>query len=820
MACGLTFALALLVLMPTTGDFGVTYDEPAYRYSQMVSVQWWERLAQVRSADDLKPLLEPDALLYYWPYGRHGINFHPPLAGQLNLATYSLMGGLWKDIPARRLATVLEFALTVTVLFGFLARRYGAWVGASAAGCLLLMPRLYGQAHLIDTDVPGLWLWAMACVAFWNGLYAPKRGRWRIVLGILLGLAFVEKMGAVLVLLPILVWLTAARLPKAFRGPQRLSCWIDASLTVPVLLAPLALAFAEILRLKTKLPPPQFTDLFENRPASYLPGAILATPLLLWLIRRALARLFRTSAVWGTERPGLETLEAIIVFGPLVGWLGNPEWWRETMVRLTHYYMLNTARRGALPDILILYLGQTYKYSLPWHNAWVLMAITVPAAVLLMALVGLVWKLRACVRRSSGGGKGDWLRVFEVPVPFSAGAGAGEHAQYPIPTHRLRTARTDALPLFFLLNLIVLPVMRMLPTPAHDGVRLFLPSFFFLAAFAGWGVQGLSDLVARLARRPPRLVRAALLLLVLGDSAWQLWAIHPFELSYYNRLIGGPSGAWHRGFELTYWYDAFTPEVIDQLNRKLPEGAYVTFTNDLSSPSTFQELQSLGHLRSDLHLEAPPGDDYPYAWLLTHDSKATAQTRLLFALSPWFAVEPSQLDGARVASVADPESVATSVALQLLTDAPYEGPAPKPSAPEWVRLHAPWLARFWGDGLDRAAPLTLHEPTFAWVRSDPDSLRAAARLLRDRARSSGNRLPDVSENADAQKLLAILSRYDRPEYSFAAALLRKRPEALTRAVEILIRRPHDVRTVLTRYGFTDPRLLNGPLDAGLESISP
>ena len=28
----------------------------------------------------------PQALLYYWPYGRYGINFHPPLAGQLNLA--------------------------------------------------------------------------------------------------------------------------------------------------------------------------------------------------------------------------------------------------------------------------------------------------------------------------------------------------------------------------------------------------------------------------------------------------------------------------------------------------------------------------------------------------------------------------------------------------------------------------------------------------------------------------------------------------------------------------------------------------------------
>ncbi len=477
----------------------------------------------------MKPLLDSDALLYYWPYARHGINFHPPLAGQLNLATYGLMGGVWKDIPARRLASVLEFAITVTLLFGFLAHRYGGWVGGSAAGCLLLMPRLYGQAHLIDTDIPGLCLWALAAVAFWNGLHATKSGRWRMALGVLMGLAFVEKMGAVLVLLPILIWLMVARLPKAVRGPNRLSTWLDAAITLPILLAPLGVAFVEILRLKTKLPPPQYTDLFVQRPASYLPGAILLVPLVLWLIRRGFARVFRSSPLWGTERPGLETLQAIVAFAPAVAWLGNPEWWRDTMVRLSHYYMLNTDRRGALPDILILYFGQTYKYALPWHNAWVLMAITVPALVLAMAMVGLVLKL---------------IRV-----------------------------RTDPLPLFFLVNLVVLPVMRMLPTPAHDGVRLFLPTFFFLSAFAGWGIVGLADIVATLARRPSRLFRLAFTLIVLGDSAWQLAAIHPFELSYYNRLIGGPSGAWHRGFELTYWYDAFTPEVIDQLNRKLPKGA-------------------------------------------------------------------------------------------------------------------------------------------------------------------------------------------------------------------------------------------------------
>ena len=83
--------------------------------------------------------------------------------------------------------------------------------------------------------------------------------------------------------------------------------------------------------------------------------------------------------------------------------------------------------------------------------------------------------------------------------------------------------------------------------PAHDGVRLFLPTFFFLAAFAGWGAVGLADRIGR--SRPgagcspaPRSRPWS-----CCPAAWGLVRIHPFELSYYNELIGGPRGAWARG---------------------------------------------------------------------------------------------------------------------------------------------------------------------------------------------------------------------------------------------------------------------------------
>ena len=68
------------------------------------------------------------------------------------------------------------------------------------------------------------------------------------------------------------------------------------------------------------------------------------------------------------------------------------------------------------------------------------------------------------------------------------------------------------------------------------------------------------------------------------------------------------------------------------------------------------------------------------------------------------------------------------------------------------------------------------------------------------------------------KLLAILKRHDAldaPCNLASEPLLRGRPQALLEAVEILITRAEDVRTVLTRYASTDDDASGGFLDQGL-----
>jgi Dolichyl-phosphate-mannose-protein mannosyltransferase len=764
MATWAVLLISLVALVPTVGDFGLTWDEPAYRYSQLLSAQWWEQLSRVRSGNDVAVAFDPLTLLYFWPYGRHGFNFHPPLAGQLNLATHALFGHWMKDIPARRMASVFEFALTITIGFHFLARRYGRWVGLVAAGSLLCMPRLYGQAHLIDTDTPGLLIWSATALAFWNGLHEPKGRRWRVAVGILLGLAFIEKMGAVMVLLPLLVWLIVGYLPRTVTHPVGRFDWMDGAITAGAMLLPLWLAFQQIQILQRLLPPPNTTDLFIHRPASDWPGAILAIPLVVWCVRRVLGRLLPNNRLWGVERPALETWTAILAFAPVIGWLGNPAWWRETLPRLAHYYTLNVDREHSLPNIQIFYLGQMYEFSLPWHNAWVLIGVTVPAAVLVAGAIGLFWAI-------------------------------GQ-------------VRRDRLPFYFVIHFLTLPVIRMFPTPAHDGVRLFLPTFFFLAAFAGWGTIWLADTLAQRFRFPSWSCRGVLAGLVVGSAAYSLVRIHPYELSYYNELIGGPRQAWQRGFELTYWYDAFRTKEFADLNRKLPPGAEIDFFNELTKTSVwvFQEQQTLGILRGDIILAAKSPNQFPFVWLLTEDSKAVAFTRLLFALRPWYSSRPRQLDGAQVAAVGDPLAVSRAYALKTLLEASDTGGPAPPAAPLWVRAHVPWLARFWGDGLIKSRRLKLDQTILEWSRSDPSGLLAAARRIAA--------LQPIDQDANAQRLMDLMTTDDTRRY-LMRQLISRRPQAFVEAVEILNSHRDEVVAIMTRYGYTDPQSVGGYLDRDL-----
>ena len=142
-----------------------------------------------------------------------------------------------------------------------------------------------------------------------------------------------------------------------------LAGWVDGVSTTMALLVPLAWRLSRssgwlaCCRLRAR------PTCLLHRPAAYWPGWILACPLVIWTVRRLFPGLARQCDLGSREARALKRWAAVLAFAPLVAWLGNPLWWRETLTRLAHYLMLNAARRGVLPDIPMFYRGQTYLYS-------------------------------------------------------------------------------------------------------------------------------------------------------------------------------------------------------------------------------------------------------------------------------------------------------------------------------------------------------------------------------------------------------------------------------------------------------------------------
>ena len=141
---------------------------------------------------------------------------HPPLGrwwlGLHHHLTWWLVPPLDPDgycvTACARTGSATAFALTV-FLIGYLANAWsGRAVGMLTAISLVLMPRVFGHAHLASLEtVTNLTCTAavLSVAAWWNGPVAPTR-RAAIFTGILMGLALLSKIQAVLIPIPVIAW--------------------------------------------------------------------------------------------------------------------------------------------------------------------------------------------------------------------------------------------------------------------------------------------------------------------------------------------------------------------------------------------------------------------------------------------------------------------------------------------------------------------------------------------------------------------------------------------------------------------------------------
>ncbi|MBN2475516.1 MAG: hypothetical protein JXB62_12970 [Pirellulales bacterium] len=323
-------------------------------------------------------------------------------------------------------------------------------------------------------------------------------------------------------------------------------------------------------------------------------GWLAPAPFLAW------AALYR-------DRSAARALSIALPVAVATFFLLNPPLWQAPLGGWATFFNLNL-NRAANPGLNIStwFLGHMYNldHPLPWYNTIFWTLVTVPVGILLLSGVGVVTALR-----------------------------------------QARAAPAGTL---LVANWLVLLIVRALPgTPPHDGVRLFLPSFAFLAALAG---VGCATIIAWARRRQPRGRRmwaccvAAVVLLYAGSLSSLVWYA-PQWLSYYNSLLGGLRGATAMGMEPTYYWDGLDRSVLDWLHANTAAGEKIRF--GAGSPENLLLMQRWNTLRRATRPDAPgafrwyvlqhrpSGWQPPDRWLIEHAQPAYRKTIRPDGWGPW-----------------------------------------------------------------------------------------------------------------------------------------------------------------------------------------
>ena len=315
--------------------------------------------------------------------------------------------------------------------------------------------------------------------------------------------------------------------------------------------------------------------------ATKFPAVLIPIPLVLW------------AHVFYRNRYANNVL-AMLFLGPLIMIATQPYLWHQSALRILEF-LYEGLSRGYRADanFVIYFFDQLYfTHQLPWYYPFFLVGVTTPEPIVFLAAVSLVSLL--------------WVRRgMSIVLLFALNA-------------------------FFILGLGLLPGAVL-----HDGVRQMLPALPFLAAVAGAGFFLVGEWLFSLVCRSTRLqaiasLRGKLLgvlgLLILFSPVLDLYLCHPFQLSFYNRFVGGIRGAYQRGLELTYSMEAFTPEFIDTINTKLPQNSVVnaSFANFM-----FKYYQKEGRLRSDIKISG--AESFDYYILLNRRSALGPHDRLLMS---------------------------------------------------------------------------------------------------------------------------------------------------------------------------------------------
>ncbi len=273
-------------------------------------------------------------------------------------------------------------------------------------------------------------------------------------------------------------------------------------------------------------------------------------------------------AVWALGRWKLRAILPLVVFGGTglaVFFVGWPWLWLDPFAHLAEYFGRATNRQ----TLYCWYAGQKWADTdVPWHYPLVMFGVTVPVGLQLLGILGVLTR-----HRWHTGPVAPETAIDEAPV-------AVPRRLTPNPAGIELVLLSVLWPLLF----FALPGITM-----YDGTRLFLMVFPLWGVLIGCGGAALWQWISTRWGRSRAVVALTTLLLL---QACGVIAMHPVQLSYYNLLVGGLSGASRLGFEVTYWGDSVTRSIIRDIAADVGESDFPVDVAPVLHPFQLQELQT------------------------------------------------------------------------------------------------------------------------------------------------------------------------------------------------------------------------------------
>ena len=198
-------AIAFVAVATTYNGIGHSWDEALYLKPAQQAMTWV--MGAINSGDDA--MLQRDAIDRYWgQYLDTRDPLHPEIAPIPKLLIGSGLAYLQKPLhidpmTASRLPMALLFGLTVGLLYLLGTKEYGRIGGFAAAIFYVLMPRVFGHAHIAASETA---LTFFVVLTVWCYLIGNRFWPFALFTGIALGMAIDSKITALMLPLPLILW--------------------------------------------------------------------------------------------------------------------------------------------------------------------------------------------------------------------------------------------------------------------------------------------------------------------------------------------------------------------------------------------------------------------------------------------------------------------------------------------------------------------------------------------------------------------------------------------------------------------------------------